>query len=331
MNANKQTIVEYVQREIEQHKTGGIKKFSTVVELSMMFNCPERTLYTYISSSVILPEDLKYRTHYIKSEAISGENHPCYGKKGENHPRFGRHLTDQQKKHLSQINSGTNNPRYGVRGENHPSYGKTRSEEIRRKISAGLSGENNPWYGRIGNDHTRYGKHHTDQAKKRLALANLGKKHTTEAKTKMSVARMGVPRSEETRRKISQARLGEKHPLWNGGTSFLPYAPEFVKVMKEYIRSRDGHQCQFCDALENERKHSVHHIDHNKDNNDERNLLTLCAICHNNESTSTGKLKQEWVEWCTEKVQEIYDNIPAEKRDELEQLKKSLETRLGAA
>lgn len=50
---------------------------------------------------------------------------------GKKHPMFGKHLTDDQKKHLSKCNSG----------EKHPQYGTHRSEETKRKISEAQRGK----------------------------------------------------------------------------------------------------------------------------------------------------------------------------------------------
>ncbi len=50
---------------------------------------------------------------------------------GEKHPMFGKHLTDEQKKHLSECNLG----------KKHPQYGTHRSEETKRKISEAQCGK----------------------------------------------------------------------------------------------------------------------------------------------------------------------------------------------
>ena len=54
------------------------------------------------------------------SEAMSGENHPWYGK----------HHTEESKKKISESKSG----------ENHPLYGKCHSEETKKKMSATKQG-----------------------------------------------------------------------------------------------------------------------------------------------------------------------------------------------
>ncbi len=53
--------------------------------------------------------------------------------------------------------------------------------------------------------------------------------------------------SEEVKNKLSKAHIGlmvgSKHPLWNGGTSFEPYSPDWKKTLKQSIRQRDNNFC----------------------------------------------------------------------------------------
>ena len=65
------------------------------------------------------------------------------------------------------------------------------------------------------------------------------------------------------------------HPNWKGGTSFDQYPKEFYNI-KEEILQRDC-RCIECD---NEEDLCVHHIDYDKKNNKEENLIILCRSCH---------------------------------------------------
>jgi len=73
---------------------------------------------------------------------------------------------------------------------------------------------------------------------------------------------------------------GEGAPNWRGGKSFEPYLPEFNTRLKERIRERDNYQCQLCKTEINWRALPIHHIDYDKTNNEEQNLITLCDYCH---------------------------------------------------
>jgi hypothetical protein len=77
----------------------------------------------------------------------------------------------------------------------------------------------------------------------------------------------------------------KNHPRWCKGLSFEPYTIKFNEQLKESIRERDGHKCQLCQSLEKElkgfhRKLAVHHIDYNKQNCKEENLISLCVSCN---------------------------------------------------
>jgi hypothetical protein len=70
----------------------------------------------------------------------------------------------------------------------------------------------------------------------------------------------------------------ENNPLWEGGSSYSEYPPEFNANLREEIRRRDNKLCQWC----GEANHilDVHHIDRDKQNCEQDNLVTLCRPCH---------------------------------------------------
>jgi ABC-type multidrug transport system ATPase subunit len=92
----------------------------------------------------------------------------------------------------------------------------------------------------------------------------------------------GWKQSEETKKKISDSLKGEKNHGWKGGISKLPYGFEFNDELKHVIRDRDGNICQRCGKTpeQNKKTLAVHHIDHDKMNNDPRNLVTVCNVCN---------------------------------------------------
>lgn len=74
---------------------------------------------------------------------------------------------------------------------------------------------------------------------------------------------------------------GENNPNWKGGITHEPYAPIWVdKRFKAGIRERDNHTCQNPDCRLNDNTLTIHHIDYDKKNCDERNLITLCRACN---------------------------------------------------
>lgn len=84
----------------------------------------------------------------------------------------------------------------------------------------------------------------------------------------------------------SCARKDERHPNWKGGVSFELYPQEFNRELKLKIRERDNYGCQLCGMAEEESKRKwgqvlcVNHIDYNKQNCGETNLITLCRSCN---------------------------------------------------
>lgn len=81
--------------------------------------------------------------------------------------------------------------------------------------------------------------------------------------------------------------MGENNPSWKGGTTKLPYGPEWTRKLKRKIKERDEYICKECGLKEEHSEYGfhVHHQDGNKFNNNSNNLITLCPSCHG---------KQQW-------------------------------------
>jgi hypothetical protein len=75
---------------------------------------------------------------------------------------------------------------------------------------------------------------------------------------------------------------GRNNPNWKNGISKRPYSYKFSESLKELIRQRDGHKCQYCGVPQIEclRKLDIHHIDYNKKNCKKKNLVALCRSCN---------------------------------------------------
>ena len=150
-----------------------------------------------------------------------------------------------------------------------------------------------------------------------------GKKFSKETKDKMRKAKIGyIPwnkgktdiYSEEYRQKISNSLLNKCGNLarnWQGGKSFEPYSILFNDKLKEKIRFRDNYKCQNCDTtqenhikLYNQRLH-IHHIDYDKMNCNEYNLIALCLICN----VKANQNRDYWKQYYMNKIASKEDKI----------------------
>lgn len=76
---------------------------------------------------------------------------------------------------------------------------------------------------------------------------------------------------------------GETNPRWKGGSP-TEYPPKWTRSLRERIRNRDDRKCQYpeCDYDDTKmgRKLDVHHIDGDKCNCEDYNLISLCSRHH---------------------------------------------------
>ena len=132
-----------------------------------------------------------------------------------------------------------------------PWLGKRLSEKHKQKIGEGVvKNENviNSWF-------------------KKGDKGHLGFQHSIKTKKKMSLLKLGKPSPMQK----------EKHWNWKGGISFEPYTIEWTFGLKKSIKERDFYICQLCKTSDDL---CVHHIDYNKKNCKENNLITLCRSCN---------------------------------------------------
>lgn len=87
---------------------------------------------------------------------------------------------------------------------------------------------------------------------------------------------------------------GSGNPNWRGGLSYEPYCDIWTVELKEYIKWRDGYVClnPCCKSL-NPTNLVVHHINYNKKNCDQYNLITICNTC-NTEANFDREWHQSW-------------------------------------
>lgn len=76
-------------------------------------------------------------------------------------------------------------------------------------------------------------------------------------------------------------QAGAKNPAWRGGIAKWNYTSDWKRVARR-IKRRDGYACQVCGKSfpKTSKLLHVHHGDGNRSNNDDSNLLSLCATCH---------------------------------------------------
>ncbi len=96
----------------------------------------------------------------------------------------------------------------------------------------------------------------------------------------------GYNHTEEIKEILRQQFIGSNNPNWQGGISENEYPKEFNNELKEKIRKRDDYTCQNCSMTEEEQLIvlgyilSIHHIDYDKENCEDTNLITLCLWCN---------------------------------------------------
>lgn len=116
--------------------------------------------------------------------------------------------------------------------------------------------------------------------------------------------------TEQTKQLISLSVSGEKHPNWQGGIAYDERQKEFF-LKRDFIRQRDNYTCQNFSCNMTEEEHlivyglslSVHHIDYNKKNNEDINLISLCNQCN----ARANYNRDYWQKLYQEKIQQIYE------------------------
>lgn len=95
-------------------------------------------------------------------------------------------------------------------------------------------------------------------------------------------------------------KCGRSAPNYIHGKGYEPYPAKFTEQLKEQIRKRDDYKCQKCSKKQSElkgfyKKLDVHHIDYNKENCEDNNLIALCKQCN----MEVNKNKDYWFAYFT--------------------------------
>ena len=129
--------------------------------------------------------------------------------------------------------------------------------------------------------------------------------------------RYGIPRfitghnskTKENKKIKSEARsaeLGEKNNNWQGGITLEPYPITFDNQLKDKIRARDNFICQKCGVpeLECDKRLAIHHIDYDKKNCEDDNLISLCNSCN----PKVNANREYWTNYFQQKLQRRKEN-----------------------
>ena len=167
-------------------------------------------------------------------------------------------------------------------GKNHPNFGRKFPQFSKRMK------ENNPM-------HNKKTRNKVSKTLKRLFKEG-----------KWS-ARLGTHHSLESRLKQSLAKGGDGKILVDPR-----YPGIFGKTLKKKIKNRDDNTCQCCFKTENQeikdigRGLSVHHIDYNKFNCSETNLITVCLCCNNRANGTKDFDRDYWYAYYTYLINKKY-------------------------
>ena len=130
------------------------------------------------------------------------------------------------------------------------------------------------------------------EVREKLRIANLGEKNPN----------YGKKRSLETKKKTSASHQGIPLEEWTHFTSFNPYSPEFNDRLKKYLRKKFNYICQLCgDRIIKQTPKKflcIHHINYNKKDCREENLIPLCNFCN----TSVNKDREDWTKFFQNKL-----------------------------
>lgn len=120
-------------------------------------------------------------------------------------------------------------------------------------------------------------KPHSLETRLKMSLSHKGKKPI-----QACLANKGKPRKQATKDKIGLANSGINHYAYNPNKPRVNYPIEWGNILREAIRKRDNYCCRECGLSQenNGKRLTVHHIDKNKNNCKQENLITLCKKCH---------------------------------------------------
>lgn len=177
-----------------------------------------------------------------------------------------------------------------------------RTIEHRNKLSTSLKGKTNRGSFCKGRKPWNYGKKYSfsEEAKKNISKGMMGRFVSEKTKEKQRISMTGKKLSDSHKIDCSCSfcevkrgdAIGKKHPAFKENKAKTEYSKEWTSDLRNSIRIRDNFTCQHCGTHQKQLKSilSVHHIDYNKKNCQENNLISLCKKCHGR----TNSLRTYW-------------------------------------
>lgn len=138
--------------------------------------------------------------------------------------------------------------------------------------------------------------YNSEEYRARMCISQKTAHNRPEVRAKQAASAKVAHNRPEVKAKIS----GPNHHSWNGGSSTFPYPFDFNKELKSLIRERDHNTCQLCGRIREEEGKNlcVHHINYDKDDLFELNLVTLCGSCN----SKVNKNRNMWKDYFTFKM-----------------------------
>jgi len=274
---------------------------------------------------------------YGRGYLITGEKNGMYGKEQWNKGKTKE--TDDRVKKTGENISKTLKIFYASeegkksakeRGKNLKIFFTT--EEGQKWLDENIRGENGTMYGKTGDKASFYSRYHSEESKQLMSKNhqdNSGEKHGMYGKKRpehsKKMSGKNNPNYGKRGKETSMfGRTGEKHPMYKGGISYLPYCEKFNDYLKERVRDFFGRCCYVCgmNETENGQKLSVHHVNYDKMVccNDVKPLFVpLCKSCHG----KTQKDREYWEEFFTVSLEYLTNGkcfIPMKENGELKEI-----------
>jgi hypothetical protein len=210
------------------------------------------------------------------------------GKRGEETAMFGKHHSTETKNKIRKSRIGK------CSGENHPMFGISLSEETKEKLRQANLGKHPSEETRI----KLRNRVHSEETRKKIGEKSKGRTLSEDARGRISIAQSGENNS-------MAGRVGELHPNWNGGISYAPYCPKFNSKRKNATRDFFRGYCIVTGEHQNDCliKHSVHHIDHDKNQGCDGKPFNLVPMVRSHNSKETHN-KEEYKVYINKTLEE---------------------------